>query len=78
MVRLAKVFKEMEKEAARCCVVRDFRVSRQRHERALAMRYRGQSFELEVRNRAEMLRRSFIVFIVSVTATRRNKARSRS
>jgi N-methylhydantoinase A len=48
--RLAKVFKEMEKEAARVLRAEGFPTSRQRHERSLAMRYRGQSFELEIRN----------------------------
>lgn len=48
--RLAKVFREMEKEAASVLRAEGFPTSRQRHERSLAMRYRGQSFELEIRN----------------------------
>lgn len=48
--KLAKVFKEMEKEAAVVLRAEGFPASRQRHERSLAMRYRGQSFELEIRN----------------------------
>ena len=48
--RLAKVFKEMEREAAAVLRAEGFSATRQRHERALAMRYRGQSFELEIRN----------------------------
>lgn len=48
--RLAKVFREMEKEAATVLRGEGFSASRQRHERSLAMRYRGQSFELEIRN----------------------------
>ena len=48
--RLAKVFREMEKEAASVLRAEGFPVPRQRHERSLAMRYRGQSFELEIRN----------------------------
>ena len=48
--RLAKVFKEMEREAAVVLRAEGFSATRQRHERALAMRYRGQSFELEIRN----------------------------
>ena len=48
--RLAKVFKEMEREAAIVLRAEGFSATRQRHERALAMRYRGQSFELEIRN----------------------------
>ena len=47
--RLGKVFTEMEKEAAALLRSEGFSRSRQRHERSLAMRYRGQSFELEVR-----------------------------
>lgn len=48
--RLTKVFREMEKEAATVLRGEGFPASRQRHERLLAMRYRGQSFELEIRN----------------------------
>jgi N-methylhydantoinase A len=48
--RLARVFKEMEKEAATVLRAEGFPAPRQRHERSLAMRYRGQSFELEIRN----------------------------
>ena len=48
--RLAKVFREMEREAALVLRAEGFPAVRQRHERSLAMRYRGQSFELEIRN----------------------------
>lgn len=48
--RLAKVFREMEREAATVLRAEGFPPPRQRHERSLAMRYRGQSFELEIRN----------------------------
>jgi N-methylhydantoinase A len=48
--RLSKVFKDMEKEAATVLRAEGFPAPRQRHERSLAMRYRGQSFELEIRN----------------------------
>jgi N-methylhydantoinase A len=47
--KLGKVFREMEKEATALLRGEGFPRSRQRHERSLAMRYRGQSFELEVR-----------------------------
>ena len=47
--RLRKVFSEMERDATALLRSEGFPRSRQRHERALAMRYRGQSFELEVR-----------------------------
>ena len=43
---LPQVFREMEREAATVLRREGFPASRQRHERALAMRYRGQSFEL--------------------------------
>lgn len=47
--KLGKVFTEMEGEATALLRSEGFPRSRQRHERSLAMRYRGQSFELEVR-----------------------------
>jgi N-methylhydantoinase A len=47
--KLKKVFREMEREATALLRSEGFARPRQRHERALAMRYRGQSFELEVR-----------------------------
>lgn len=47
--RLGKVFSEMEREATALLRTEGFPRSRQQHERSLAMRYRGQSFELEVR-----------------------------
>ena len=57
--QLAKVFGEMEKEAIAVLRAEGFPRSQQRHERALAMRYRGQSFELEVRNTTSDLRAAF-------------------
>ena len=48
VAQLGKVFSEMEREAASVLRTEGFTRSRQRHERSLAMRYRGQSFELEV------------------------------
>jgi N-methylhydantoinase A len=50
IARLGRVFGEMEKEATRVLRGEGFPRGRQRHERSLAMRYHGQSFELEVRN----------------------------
>jgi len=47
--KLGKIFGEMEKEATALLRSEGFPRSRQRHERSFAMRYRGQSFELEVR-----------------------------
>jgi N-methylhydantoinase A len=48
--QLGKVFAQLEKDATALLRAEGFPRSRQRHERLLAMRYRGQSFELEVRN----------------------------
>ncbi len=50
MGRLGKVFAELETEATTLLRAEGFALSRQRHERSLAMRYRGQSFELEVKD----------------------------
>ncbi len=47
--RFKKVFSEMGREATAVLRSEGFPRSRQRHVRSLAMRYRGQSFELEVR-----------------------------
>jgi N-methylhydantoinase A len=44
--KLPRVFREMERDAAAVLRREGFPASKQRHERALAMRYRGQSFEL--------------------------------
>lgn len=46
IARLATVFRELERGATRVLRREGFPVGKQRHERALAMRYRGQSFEL--------------------------------
>jgi len=48
--QLGKVFAQLEREATALLRAEGFPRSKQRHERSLAMRYRGQSFELEVRN----------------------------
>ena len=48
MSKLEKVFIEMEREAGRVLRGEGFARSRQRHERSFAMRYQGQSFELDV------------------------------
>src|SRR6185503_10819658 len=46
VARLPKVFREMEREATSVLRREGVPAAKQRHERALAMRYRGQSFEL--------------------------------
>jgi N-methylhydantoinase A len=48
--RLGEVLAELEREATAVLRAEGFPRSKQRHEHLLAMRYRGQSFELEVRN----------------------------
>ena len=50
IARLGKVFADMEREAVAVLRAEGFPRRQQRHERALAMRYRGQSFELEIRD----------------------------
>ena len=57
--RLAKVFAEMEREATSVLRSEGFARAQQRHERLLAMRYRGQSFELEVRDTTGDITASF-------------------
>jgi N-methylhydantoinase A len=48
--KLPKVFREMEREATTVLRHEGFPPSKQRHDRGLAMRYRGQSFELLITN----------------------------
>jgi N-methylhydantoinase A len=57
--KLAKVFAEMERGATKVLRGEGFPRAKQRHERSLAMRYRGQSFELEVREAAGDLATAF-------------------
>ncbi len=47
--KLERVFKQMEQEARARLRREGFGASKQRHERLLAMRYKGQSFELELK-----------------------------
>jgi len=54
IAKLARVFSELEREATRLLRSEGFRRSKQRHERSLAMRYGGQSFELEVRETTDL------------------------
>ncbi len=48
--QLGEVFAQLERDATALLRAEGFPRKRQRHERLFAMRYRGQSFELEVRN----------------------------
>ena len=59
MAKLGKIFAELEREATKVLRNEGFPRSRQRHERSLAMRYRGQSFELEVRDTSGDLAAAF-------------------
>jgi N-methylhydantoinase A len=47
--KLERVFRKLESDAQATLQQEGFSGERQRHERILAMRYRGQSFELEIR-----------------------------
>jgi N-methylhydantoinase A len=47
--KVEKAFREMEREARAALSREGFERKRQRHERLLAVRYQGQSFELEIR-----------------------------
>jgi len=47
--RLEKTFKEMERDAATALRGEGFAARKQQHERSLAMRYKGQSFELVIK-----------------------------
>ena len=59
LARLQKVFAEMEREASAVLRSEGFARAQQRHERSLAMRYRGQSFELEVKETTGDIAMSF-------------------
>jgi N-methylhydantoinase A len=59
VAKLPEVFREMEREAAAVLRREGFPPSQQRHERALAMRYRGQSFELLIEKTTGDLAASF-------------------
>jgi len=47
---LEKIFREMEKEARATLRREGFTERRQKHERSLAVRYKGQSFELQIKH----------------------------
>lgn len=56
---LPQVFDQMEQEARDVLRVEGFEDKKQRHERSLAMRYRGQSFELAVKYRPNSIIEDF-------------------
>ena len=47
--KIERAFREMEQEARAALISEGFNSSEQRHERLLAVRYQGQSFELEIK-----------------------------
>jgi N-methylhydantoinase A len=47
--KIERAFREMEQEARAALLYEGFKPSEQRHERLLAVRYQGQSFELELK-----------------------------
>jgi len=58
-VKLEQAFREMERAARNILRREGFAEPRQRHDRSLAMRYLGQSFELEVKQTAGNIRAAF-------------------
>jgi N-methylhydantoinase A len=56
---LPQIFNKMERDARSILRAEGFEVSKQRHERSLGMRYKGQSFELEVKDSSESLAERF-------------------
>jgi N-methylhydantoinase A len=57
--KLDKIFKEMERSAAGALRREGFPATRQKHERSLALRYKGQSFELDIKETGANLAASF-------------------
>ena len=57
--KLEQTFKELERNAAAALRREGFPLAKQRHERSLALRYKGQSFELEIKQTRANLAASF-------------------
>jgi N-methylhydantoinase A len=57
--KLDKTFKEMERSSASALRREGFSTAKQKHERSLALRYKGQSFELEIKQTGANLAASF-------------------
>src|SRR6185436_11307171 len=57
--KLDQTFKEMERTAAVALRREGFPTVKQRHERSLALRYKGQSFELEIKRTSENIAMEF-------------------
>jgi len=56
---LTRTFKQMEREGRLALRREGFSEARQRHERSLAVRYKGQSFELEIKKISGKIRKVF-------------------
>src|SRR6185436_8528158 len=57
--QLEKVFREMEKQAHATLLQEGFPERKQKHERSLAVRYKGQSFELQIKQTSENIAAAF-------------------
>jgi N-methylhydantoinase A len=57
--KLDQTFKEMERTAAAALRREGFAPAKQRHERSLALRYKGQSFELEIKRTSRNIAAEF-------------------
>jgi N-methylhydantoinase A len=57
--KLQRIFNEMEKQARGDLRLEGFAESKQRHERSLAVRYKGQSFELQIKQTAGNIAAAF-------------------
>lgn len=57
--KLDKIFNEMERAATRALRGEGFATAKQKHERSLALRYKGQSFELDIKHTGTNLAASF-------------------
>ncbi len=57
--RLSRAFAEMEKSGRAALRKEGFAPGKQRHERSLAVRYQGQSFELEIRETGDDIAKAF-------------------
>jgi N-methylhydantoinase A len=57
--KLDPIFREMEKQAVATLRREGFSESKQRHERSLAVRYKGQSFELQIKTTRGDIARAF-------------------
>jgi N-methylhydantoinase A len=76
--KLNRVFREMETQATEALRREGFSRARQKHERSLAVRYKGQSFELQIKTTSGNIVAAFHRAHRRVTVTRRRRMRLRS